>query len=165
MHECQIHNYFLRKKQAMDKWNKRFLNLAKHIAGWSKDPSTKVGAVIADNKNRIVSVGYNGFPAGVVDNKERYDDRNIKYELVQHSEINAILFAQRDLTNCTIYTYPIAPCTRCACAIIQSGISSVVSIEPSEEIRERWGESIDLSIQIFTEACVQTLFLKEEDLL
>ena len=145
----------------MDKWNHRFLNLAKHISTWSKDPSTKVGAVIVDKQNRIVSVGYNGFPAGVNDDQDRYLDRDMKYSLTQHSEINALLFAQRDVSGCTMYTYPLAPCTRCACAIIQSGISSVISIELEGDKKDRWEDSIELSKVIFAEANVSLKLIKE----
>ena len=65
-------------------WNLRFLNLAKHVSEWSKDPSTQVGAVIFDDKNRIVSIGYNGFPKNVADDPNKYADRNIKYKMVVH---------------------------------------------------------------------------------
>jgi len=78
-------------------WHLRFLDLAKHISNWSKDPSTKVGAVIFDSDKRIISVGYNGFPKNISDDPEKYLNREIKYQMVVHAEINAILFAQRNL--------------------------------------------------------------------
>ncbi len=137
------------------KWDKRFLTLAKHVAKWSKDPSTQVGAVIADKDNRIVSVGYNGFPKGVDDSEERYEDREQKYSLIVHAEINAILFAQKGLKNTTLYTWPICPCERCAGFIIQSGLKNIVSIEPiSEGLRDRWASSFSQAERMFEESSV-----------
>lgn len=107
------------------KWGSRFLGLAEYIAQWSKDPSTKVGAVIADGK-RIVSVGFNGLPQGLADKAERLADRDIKYEMTIHAEINAILFAERSVAGCTVYTWPFGPCPRCAGVLIQSGVRKVV---------------------------------------
>jgi dCMP deaminase len=135
----------------MNKWDKRFIDLAEHIATWSKDPSTKVGAVIADNHNRVVSVGYNGFPRNVADCNERLDDRCEKYDLTIHGEMNAILFANRDLTGCTLYTYPLPPCVRCAAHIIQSGISRVVA--PSTD-NQRWVDSCNKARSLLEEAGV-----------
>lgn len=106
-------------------WDKRFLSLAQHIAQWSKDPSTKVGAVIVDQNRRIVSTGYNGYPKGVSDTIDT-DEREIKYKKVIHAEKNAILFAKQDLTGCTLYVTH-HPCSQCAGYILQSGISHVVT--------------------------------------
>ena len=75
----------------MDNWDKRFLDLAEHVAGWSKDPSTQVGCVIVNDKRVVVGLGYNGFPRGVEDTPERLNDRPTKYLMVQHAEVNAIL--------------------------------------------------------------------------
>ncbi|NJK88105.1 MAG: CMP deaminase, partial [Myxococcales bacterium] len=77
------------------KWDLRFIELAKHVASWSKDPSTQCGCVIVDSSRRILSTGYNGFPAGVTDVYERLHDREVKYRLVAHSEVNAICTAAR----------------------------------------------------------------------
>lgn len=109
------------------KWDARFLSLAAHIADWSKDPSTRCGAVIVDPDRQIVSVGYNGFARGVEDTPERLAVREVKYRLVVHAERNALLFAGRKLTGCTLYTHPFGTCASCAAMVIQSGISRVVS--------------------------------------
>lgn len=107
------------------KWDLRFLALAEHIAQWSKDPRTKVGAVIVDDLNRIVSVGYNGFPRGVTDSPELYDAREMKLLRVVHAETNAILNANKSVSGCKLYlTLP--PCHECAKVIIQSGITQVI---------------------------------------
>lgn len=134
------------------KWDNRFLDLAYFISKWSKDPSTKVGAVIVDNDRRIVSTGYNGFPIGVGDAAELYANRDYKYEHVVHGEMNAILFARRDLNYHTLYTVPFMPCSRCAAMIIQSGIMRVVAPYSNNP---RWKESFDRTIKLFTEGGVQ----------
>jgi len=74
----------------MNKWDKRFMELADHISSWSYDPNTKVGCVIVDDRNRILSVGYNGFPRGVIDAPYRYQDRPTKHLFVAHAERNAL---------------------------------------------------------------------------
>lgn len=141
------------KKQ--DKWHKRFLEIAEFISTWSKDPSTKVGAVIADRDNRIVSTGYNGFPKNVKDTKARYENRDVKYKIILHAEENAIAYAKRDLTDCTLYISGLPPCAHCASLIIQSGIKKVVV--PKQEIPERWVESMKLSKTLLKEAKVQLI--------
>lgn len=145
------------------KWDLRFLELAKHISTWSKDPSTKVGSVIVDNDNRIVSVGFNGFPKGVNDTEERYQNREIKYSLVCHAEINSILFAQRDLCNYTIYTWPFPPCASCGKAIIQSGIIRCVSPPIPEELKQRWQGETDICKIMFCEAGVKMNIIEMEE--
>lgn len=105
-------------------WDQRMIDLAEHVAQWSKDPVTKVGAVITDHCNRVVSVGYNGFPRWVKDDAERYVDQETKYGFVVHAELNAILNANQNLSGNTIYT-TLFPCRECAKAIIQSGIVRV----------------------------------------
>ena len=134
-----------------NKWDLRFLDLCKLVASWSKDPSTKVGSVIVDSDNRIVSLGYNGFPKGVLDNQDRYENRDIKYKYVVHAERNAIIFARQNIKNCSIYTWPMMPCAACAGIIIQSGIKKVVSIENNNE---RWLEEFSVSANMFKEANV-----------
>lgn len=131
------------------KWQKRFLELSEHISKWSYDPSTKVGAVITDSNNRIISVGYNGFPKGVDDSPERYANRELKYKMIVHGERNAILFAGQSLKGATLYTWPLGPCPQCAGMVIQSGISHVVFPATSNP---RWFEDIELSKKMFTEA-------------
>ena len=110
----------------MDKWDKRFLGLAREVSSWSKDPSTKVGAVLADGKH-VVSVGYNGFPSTCEDKQEWNDDRETKYRLVIHAEANAIANARGPVGGLTLYTYPLCPCRDCARLIAGHGIKRVVS--------------------------------------
>ena len=138
-----------------EKWDLRFLELARHISQWSKDPSIKVGAVITDNNNRVISQGYNGLPRGVYDAVERYENRAVKLQVILHAEKNAILFAKCDLTGFTLYTWPFMSCAQCAAMVIQSGISRCVAPETPEDIGVRWQESTDLSKQMFFEAGVK----------
>ena len=137
------------------KWDERFLRMAELISTWSKDPSTRVGAVIFDQDNRVVSLGYNGFPKGVEDSADRYSDRATKYRMVVHAEMNAIMFAQRSLRGCSIATFPFMPCSNCAASIIQSGIARVVAPALPQHLAERWGESCRLSTEMFTEAGIE----------
>jgi dCMP deaminase len=135
------------------KWDTRFLGLAAHISAWSKDPSSQVGAVITDG-NRIVSLGYNGFAAGVEDRQERLDDRGVKLNLTIHAEENAMIFAKRDLSGCTVYvTHP--PCPRCASKLIQEEFKRVVYIAPSEDFLSRWSDDLQLSNEMYREAGVE----------
>lgn len=142
-------------------WDSRFLDMAKLVSTWSKDPSTKVGAVIVDQNRRVVSTGYNGFPRGVMDSFDRLSNRDIKYEMIIHGEINAILFANQNLSGCTLYTYPFQPCSRCASIVAQTGITTVVSYECDNE---RWKSSFDLAKQIFEESEIELVLLKNYDL-
>jgi dCMP deaminase len=135
-----------------EKWDRRFLELAKFISTWSKDPSTKVGAVIVDKDRRVVSVGYNGFPAGIKDDY-RLDDRATKLDIAIHAEINALSFAnKKNFKNCTVYTYPMFPCSRCCSQLIQNKISRIVSIESETQ---NWRLSIELSKQLCKEKGVE----------
>jgi len=142
----------------MDKWDKRFLSLAQHIANWSKDPSTQVGAVIAHPSNRrIVSTGFNGFPAGVEDTAERLETREVKYEMVVHAEQNALLFAGAAAEGCTLYVTPLPPCARCAVLIIQAGIQRVVCPAPDMG-KEPWATQSRISEETFGEAGVKLVY-------
>lgn len=132
-------------------WDKKFLDMAEMVSLWSKDPSTKVGAVIVDKNNRLISVGYNGFPRGIPDD-ERLKQRDKKYDIIVHAEMNAILFANVPIQGFTLYTYPFEPCSRCASVIIQTGISRVVSL-PNKE--DRWEANFEISRNLFKEAGVK----------
>lgn len=131
----------------MSKWDTRFIDLAKLVAGWSKDPSTQVGAVIVDKDKRIVSTGFNGFPQGVDDEST---EREIKLLRTIHAEENALLFARRDVTGMTVYvTRP--PCARCAAKLIQSGVSRVVYPLPPIDFIERWGNEMREAQAMFSQ--------------
>ena len=143
-----------------EKWDDRFIELANFVASWSKDPSTQVGAVIANsNTKRVVSMGFNGFPAGVEDTADRLGTREIKYEMVVHAESNALLFAGPAAEGCTLYVTPLPPCARCAVLIIQAGISRVVCPTPDKS-KEPWKTQSQISETMFGEAGVQFDYLR-----
>lgn len=140
-----------------EKWNRRFIELAKLVATWSKDPSSQVGAVIVDEHRRIVSTGYNGFAVGVNDLPERLNNRDVKYKIILHAEENAIMFARRDLTGCSLYVTNLPPCAHCASLIVQSGIKNVYAV--CDEVPDRWKDSYELTCQVFREAGVSLQFV------
>lgn len=133
------------------KWDVRFLQLAAHISEWSKDPSTQVGTVIANDLKLVVGMGYNGFPRGVADSHSRYTNREAKYARIVHGETNAILNAIAPVRGATMYQWPLPPCQECAKLIIQSGIKRVVS--GNRDI-DRWRDSIKITQEMFDEARV-----------
>lgn len=134
------------------KWDLRFLVLAEHIAQWSKDPSTKCGAVIA-RENKIISLGFNGFAKGCSDAQFLYNNRDLKYNRVIHAEPNAILTSNASVKGCSIYTWPFPPCSKCAALIIQSGITRVVAnLIDNIELLERWQESLEIASDMYKEA-------------
>lgn len=112
-------------------WDEYFMGVALLSAHRSKDPSTKVGACIVNDKNKIVGIGYNGMPTGCPDNQlpwERKAESSLdtKYPYVCHAELNAILNSnQMNLNGCTLYA-TLFPCNECAKAIIQSGIKRII---------------------------------------
>lgn len=136
----------------LTKWDARFLDLAKHVASWSKDPSTQVGAVITRPDHTIASVGYNGFPRGVEDNPKALGDRETKLARTVHAEVNAILSSKEDIDGCSIYTWPLMPCSHCAAAIINAGIVQVVAPKPDDS--SSWQDSFKHSITMFEQAWV-----------
>ena len=136
-------------------WHYRWMNRAKEISKWSKDPSTKVGAVIVRQNNTAASEGYNGFPRGMSDDSKLYEDREVKYSRIIHAELNALLFSNEDLAGCTLYTFPVPPCDRCAVAIIQSGIKKVVAAKPSRSQGHHWRTEFEKTEQYFKEAEVE----------
>jgi len=140
----------------ISKWDQRFLLLAQHISAWSKDPSTKCGAVITNN-NRIISLGFNGLPRGVPDLDNYLLDRELKLQMILHAEVNAILFARRPLEGCTIYTWPFLSCCRCAAVIIQSGITKVVTLLLENELTKRWYKELEVARKLYREAGVEVV--------
>lgn len=134
------------------------------MAQWSKDPSTKVGAVIVDRERRVISLGYNGFPRRVHDLEERYSTRELKYELIVHAEANALLTSPSSVMGCTLYTTPLPTCARCAGLVIQAGIARVVSMTRSDS-NINWATSCDLASQMYEEAGVEfKVYVTEERL-
>lgn len=145
-------------------WGNRYTHLAKEISTWSKDPSTQVGAVVIGNNGEVLSQGYNGFPRGIKDTAARLKDRERKYNLVVHAEMNAIYNAGLNgvsLKDSTLYVYGLPVCNECAKGIIQVGIKTVVAKRPKDYNKD-WDESIKDAEALFKEAEVMYI-VKEED--
>lgn len=144
-------------------WDERWMMLAGHIASWSKDRSRKTAAVIVDADNRILSIGWNGFPREVDDNVEARHERPAKYKWTEHAERNAIYNAAAlgiMLRGTTMYL-PWYPCADCARAIIQSGIAELVCIEPDWE-DPVWAEDFAVVREMFDEAFLCVRFVDGE---
>jgi dCMP deaminase len=143
----------------MADWDGRFLTLAEVVASWSKDPSTKCGAVIVRPDKTIASVGFNGFPRGTLDDPEFYDDRELKYARVVHAEVNAVVHAREPLHGYTLYVWPPGAgptCDRCAGVVIQSGITNVVYLDGGGgEFGERWSLACSRALDLYFEAGVE----------
>lgn len=145
------------KIKELSKWDKRFIDLATMVGGWSKEPRSRVGAVIVRPDRSIASLGFNGFPRGVDDSDERLANRALKNSIAVHAEMNAILAAHSSVKGCTIYVTPLLPCSHCAGAIVQSGIIRVVAT--CGQMSQDWLESAKISQIIFDEAGVEYLFV------
>lgn len=142
-----------------DIWDRRFISLAEEVAGWSKDPSTKVGAVLVNDNNIVVGMGYNGFPRGVIDSDERLQNRELKYKMVVHAEVNAILSAGTLSRGCRLYVHPafFTPCicNECCKVAIQAGVKEIIGRTPQyDERMARWKDSIEISKMMCDEAGV-----------
>lgn len=137
-----------------EKWHIRFLRLAQEVSSWSIDPSTKVGCVLVKNK-RVVSTGYNGFPKNISDSFDRLMDREQKYEITVHAEVNAVTTAALhgvSTEGCFAYL-TFSPCSRCASVLINAGITAVYVLGGSE-IPERWLQNFILASKLLAEAGV-----------
>lgn len=140
------------------------MSLAQLVSTWSKDPSTKVGAVIVDSKRRIVTACYNGLPRDMSDAPEILDDREMKYACTIHAEENAMLLAQRSLEGCTLYVSALPPCGPCAAKILQVGIQRVVApriVNP--DLRQRWLKSLLAAQKVFENTVVLD-FVSDENI-
>lgn len=141
------------------KWDKRFLALAEHVAQWSKDPNTKVGAVLVRPDRSIAATGFNGFPSAMPD--EDYHDRENKYSRIIHAEMNALHFCNDQSTEgYTLYVSPMPPCDRCSVHIIQAGIKRIVA--PTYETNGRWAQSFEKARRYFEECGVEFVQISQE---
>ena len=138
----------------LNKWDERYLQLADCVATWSKDPSRKIGAIAIGSKGQVLAQGYNGFPRGVEDTEERYNDRPTKYKMVVHAEENVIYNATYNgvsLDGATLYVTGLPTCSDCAKGVIQVGIKKVIM---RAECPDLWIDSWNLTQQLFKEAGV-----------
>jgi dCMP deaminase len=143
-------------KRTPEFWDRWFLGLAQYISTASKDPSTQVGAILVKDKI-VVGMGYNGFARGVDDTPERLNNRELKYQLIVHAEVNAIIQAGDKAQGSTLYVYPsfmIPPiCADCCKAVIQAGVVAIVGFYPDETDprAQRWKNSIQISKDMWLE--------------
>jgi len=136
------------------RWHQRFMRLAREVATWSKDPSTKVGCVLVREK-KVLSTGYNGFPKNISDDLNRLIDREQKYEITVHAEVNAVTSAALhgvSTEGATAYV-TFNPCSRCAAVLINAGVQSVFS-DGGAQIPERWLKNFILASKLLAEAGV-----------
>lgn len=141
------------------KWTGRFLKLAKEVASWSKDQSTKVGAVITTMDGSPVSWGFNGMAMGIDDTIVSRSDRPTKYKWMCHAERNAMdLSSRADLNNCVMYV-TFSPCSSCAQSIVQRGIKTLVIDKSStvDTAPERWKEDMYVALEMLKEANVTVI--------
>jgi dCMP deaminase len=139
------------------KWDRRFLELADVISGWSKDDSTKVGAILVDANKIVRCVGYNGIPRELDDTVPERLVRPEKYQWFNHAELNLLSNCARigiPTDGCTIYVTH-HPCAACIRNIIQSGIPRVVCNTPSADFQSRWADELALGAKMASGAGVQ----------
>lgn len=141
------------------------MRLAKEISSWSKDPSSKIGAVIVNDEKRILATGYNGFPKPVLDD-ERLENREEKYPLIIHSEMNALLNALNNgvsVKGGTMFVYGLPVCAECAKNVAQSGIKHVFIMSPDTD--SKWyNQWVEKTVPIFEECGIKTSMLLESDI-
>lgn len=146
------------------RWDMFFLRLCALNAQMSKDPSTKVGSVIVRPDNTVAGMGWNGFPRGADDNPSLYENRELKYSRTVHAEVNAILNSREALHGCTLYSN-FFPCDRCMPAIIQAGITTVItqhsvndenSLTPATSV-SRWHAAMTSSRQMAVEVGINVV--------
>ena len=144
-----------------NKWKGRYLELAKCVSTWSKDPSTQVGCVAIGSKGQVLAQGYNGFPRGIADSELRLNHRPTKYKYMVHAEMNVIYnatYSGVSLDGATLFVHGLPVCSECAKGIIQVGVRTVIM--PHQEIPDAWSESWESARNMFKDAGVNWEFIK-----
>ncbi|HLK24214.1 MAG TPA: deaminase [Caulobacteraceae bacterium] len=135
-------------------WCDRFLRLAEEVASWSKDPKGGVGAVLVDDRKRVIGLGFNGFPDRIPDDPALLADQEAKLPRMIHAEMNAVLNAVAPVHGATLFT-TLAPCAECAKLLIQAGVVAVFRRPHPEHRHVRWAESFRTAETILAEAGVE----------
>lgn len=149
------------------KWHKYYIDMAKHVATKSEDRSTKVGVVIVGEDHEVLSIGYNGFPRGVVD-REKYHERPNKYFVTEHAERNAVYNAARvgvSLKGSTCYfNWEPTPCADCCRALIQAGVRRFVgpNIAFPGVSRSKWDDHFVYSKEMIEDTEIEVIIIDEE---
>lgn len=148
-----------------DRWDRYFLDIALRSAAMSRDPNTRVGAVLVGPDREIRGTGYNGFPRGIADTAERLNNRDLKLRLTVHAERNAVLNCVRvgiPTKGCSLYLAATdgsgaiwggCPCTGCTIELIQAGITTIVA-HPFKAVPSRWRDDIEFARTLLAEAGV-----------
>ena len=145
-----------------NKWDNRYLNLAREVSTWSKDPSTQVGAIAIGEMGQVLAQGYNGFPRGVNDSLERYNDKEVKYRYVVHAEMNCIYnatFTGASLNNATMYVWGLPVCNECAKGLAQVGVKRVVSPKTIADVPDKWKISAINTVDLLKEVGITYDFI------
>ena len=136
-------------------WKTKYLDLAQHFSTWSKDPSSKIGAVTVADDGRVLTQGYNGFPRGIEDRDERLNNREVKYGLVVHAEMNCIYNAANmgiSLRDSSLFVYGLPVCSSCSLGIIQAGIKNIYMRPNYAKLTPEWLASFSKTANNFSEA-------------
>ena len=144
----------------MNKWDKRWLEIAENISTWSKDPSTQIAAIAVKDK-RLIATGYNGFPRNIEDLDDRWNNREEKYKYVVHAEMNCIYNANyhnQSLKGATMYVVGLPVCHECAKGLIQVGVKRIVT--PQQDIPEKWQKSCRSAHLFFEEVGIKWDWIK-----
>lgn len=143
------------EKQQM--WDERWLTISSAYAEFSKDPSKKIGAVIVKD-NRVISAGWNGLPRNIEDTKERLTNKDVKYSMIVHAELNAVFNAAyhgQSINESTLYVYGLPPCSNCVKGLIQTGIKRIVAFYDPAGVNEKWRTEQELSVILMKEAGIR----------
>ena len=146
-------------------WDERFLEIAKCVSTWSKDPFTQVGAIAISPERRITAQGYNGFPSGSKDLAEDYVNRERKYQNIIHAESNVIYNAcnaKVGLYCSTIFVFGMYPCPECIKALAQVGMARIVFRLGGSQSKEKWKEEFKISRKILIELGIGMTHYKEK---
>lgn len=142
----------------MDKWDHRFMTIAREISTWSRHPSIKVGCIVVDSDHNQLSGGYNGLPRGVDDSRILNQDQSRSTSSTVHAEANAVAAAARNghsIKHSTAYITH-APCSQCAALLIQAGVKRIVYADSSSiALSSRWTDSFIEASSVLAEANVQ----------
>jgi dCMP deaminase len=138
----------------ISQWDAKYLHQALFLSQWSKDPSKKVGCVIADVNNLPIGQGYNGFPKGVSDDEALLRDKVSKRFRMVHAEMNASIFSTKSLEGSTFYVTH-HPCAACAGVMLQHQVGEVVVLKDEiTGLGEYWTQSVEEASSMFEEARV-----------
>jgi len=142
----------------------KLISIAKSYAQLSKD-SVKVGAILCDEEGGILSAGFNGFPRGVADLQERYDDADTRDRLIVHAEVNALLQAARtgaSTQGSTLVVWGRTVCAECAKAAVQAGVVKILmpKIQPEQSLK--WTMHRQWTRLITAEASVELIEYQED---